>query len=81
MKVYIMNDDIQVRRGAKLNAYYLNLNKITINNYDPRDLTFDIYCIIKNPYAIVFERTFPKKHIDVGDVLYYNVKVDSMFHY
>ena len=83
IKAYIMNDDIQVGRGPKFNAYYLNLRRSTITDYDPRDSTFDIYCIIKGSSAIVFEEisTFPKKHIDIGDILYYNGKTDSMFNY
>jgi hypothetical protein len=80
MHLYESNPGIQPGAGPKFNVYYLRILKSSVKNYDPSDTTDNFYCVIRDSAAILIEETIHDS-ILVGDLLYYNGKVDTMYHY
>ena len=79
-RAYEFRKDLQPGGGPKFNLYFLEIIKSTVKNYDPSDTTTDFYCIIRDSMAMVIESTWHDS-IFVGSILYFNGKVDTMYHY
>jgi hypothetical protein len=80
MRKYEWRKDLQPGAGPKFNIYFLEILKSSVKNYDPSDTSENFYCIIKDSVAMLIEETIHDK-MYVGDILYYNGKKDTMYHY
>jgi hypothetical protein len=71
---------LQPGGGAKFNIYYLETLHSSIEDYDPRDSTLEFYCLVKKNRIYIIETT-RHENIKGNDIIEFNGKVDSVYHY